>query len=56
MPRGSTLSQAQVMRTLKAVREVNPTAIVEITRDMIRIVPAAPATAAKEVDDWYAKN
>ena len=56
MPRGSTFSQAQVMRVLKVAREVDPTAIVEVTRDVIRIIPAAPAATAKEVDDWYAKN
>jgi flagellar basal body rod protein FlgF len=51
----STFTEAQMRRAMKAARDVDPQAIVEVTADgTIRILPAQPQkNAADEVDKWF---
>lgn len=56
MGRAATFTEAQVRRAVKAARDVDPRAIVEVTRSgTIRILPAEPARSAprNEVDEWF---
>lgn len=55
MGRRVTFTEAQVRRAVKAAREVDPEAIIEVTRDgTIRILPAAVSKTPKnEIEDWF---
>lgn len=55
MGRRATFTEAQVRRAVKAAREIDPQAIIEVTREgTIRILPAEPRTAEQsEVDRWF---
>lgn len=55
MGRRATFTEAQVRRAVKAARDVDPGAIVEVTWDgTIRILPAAaPKPAQSVIDKWF---
>ncbi|RCW84865.1 hypothetical protein [Paracoccus lutimaris] len=55
MGRAATFTEAQVRRAVKAAREVDPMAIIEVTRSgTIRILQAEPKRPAQnEVDGWF---
>lgn len=54
MGRRATFTEAQVRRAVKAAREIDPQAIIEVTRDgTIRILPAERQDQSSEVDRWF---
>lgn len=54
MGRRATFTEAQVRRAVKAAREIDPRAIIEVTRDgTIRILPAERQDQSSEVDRWF---
>lgn len=55
MGRGVTFTEAQVRRAVKAARDIDPEAIIEVTREgTIRILPAVAHDAPRsDIDDWF---
>lgn len=55
MGRAATFTEAQVRRAVKAAREIDPRAIIEVTRSgTIRILPAERLKPAQdEADGWF---
>ncbi|NBE05965.1 hypothetical protein [Paragemmobacter ruber] len=58
MGKRSTFTEAQVKRALKAARQIDPQAVLELTLDgRIRILPPQGETSASsEVDEWFESN
>lgn len=58
MTRRPTVTEATIRRVMKAAREIDPKAVVEVTHDgNIRILPHEPREPAKnEVDAWFEAN
>ncbi|SCY62049.1 hypothetical protein SAMN05660710_02131 [Paracoccus tibetensis] len=54
MGRRVTFTEAQVRRAVKAAREIDPGAIIEVTREgTIRILPAlAQQSPRTDIDEW----
>lgn len=55
MGRRASFTEAQVRRAMKAARDIDPSAIIEVSRDgTIRILPAEANKAAEnDVDRWF---
>lgn len=55
MGRRATFTEAQIKRAMKAAREIDARAVIEVTRDgTIRIMPADERPQpASEVDSWF---
>jgi hypothetical protein len=54
MSRRSTVTEAQIRRAMKVAREIDPSAVVEVTHDgIIRILPQQPRESAKNEVDLY---
>ena len=58
MTRRATFTAAELRRVIKAAREIDHNAVVEVTSDgKIRIVPPSPPPKAKDaVEDWFRDN
>ncbi len=56
MGRSRTFSEAQITRAMKAARSVDPTAVIEVTREgIIRILPAG-SKPESDADRWFREN
>jgi hypothetical protein len=56
MGKRSNFTEAQVARAVRAARRVDPSAVIEVTREgTIRILPAE-SEKRSEVDRWFAEN
>lgn len=60
MGRRATFTEAQIARAVKAARRIDPSAVVEVTREgVIRILPAAPEPVTMKsatedpVEKWF---
>lgn len=58
MTKRATFTAAELRRAIKAAREVDRNAVVEVTADgKIRILPPAqPARVQDRVEDWFRDN
>ncbi|MDN3712130.1 hypothetical protein QWZ10_10565 [Paracoccus cavernae] len=57
MGRRANFTEAQIKRAIRAAREIDNRAIVEVTAEgTIRILPEALQKNRSDVDDWFSQD